>query len=143
VLQQETDYLDLNIPVFGSKVIQWNGENILIFSSQSDGYIVTDITDLGQSVVNQLSTAGTTQSTTWGIIYNLPQAIEDTISSDATVAINVAKSAGAGAAGIAQSVADAVGKTIANLVGPLAGTLTPIIAIVAIGLLLIYLPKKG
>lgn len=142
LMQEETGYLDINIPTYQSVIIYWQGMSILIFSSASDGYIATNITDLGPTVISQLSNIPQV-STAWGMIQNLPQAVMDTVASEANTAISVAKSAGAGAAVIAQAVADAVGKTAANLVSPLIGTLTPIIAIVIIGLLLIYLPKKG
>jgi hypothetical protein len=143
LMQQETDYLDINIPTYQSVVINWQGSSILIFSSANDGYIATDITDLGSSVISQLSNIGPTTPTVWGTITNLPQAVADTVASEANTAISAAKTAGAGASSIAQAVSDAVGKALANLGGPLISTLTPIIAIVAIGLLLIYLPKKG
>jgi hypothetical protein len=143
LMEEDTDYLSLNIPVFSSKVITWNGRNIMIFSSANDGYYTTDISDLGGGVINQLATQSTPQSTTWGIIYNLPQAIMDTIASESDTAISIAKSAGSTAAGIAQAVADATGKTLAGALGPVVNSLMPVLVIAGLVLLVYLAPKKG
>lgn len=143
LMQQETDYLDLNIPIFGSQVITWEGRSILIFSSQNDGYFTTDISDLGTGVVSSLSDIGSTTTTAWGIITQLPTAIQQTVASEANTALQAAKSLGLGTAAVAQSVADAVGKTIANVASPVVGSLLPVLAVVVIAVLFMYGPKRG
>jgi ethanolamine utilization microcompartment shell protein EutL len=143
LMEEDTDYLSIDIPVFTSKVIVWNGRNILVFSSANDGYYTTDISDLGGSVINQLATQSTVQSTAWGMIYNLPQAVSDTIASEANTSINIAKSVGTTAAGLAQAVSDAIGKTLAALLGPVVNSLMPVLVIAGLVLLAYFMPKKG
>jgi hypothetical protein len=143
LMQQETDYLDLDIPVFGSTVIQWRGSNVLIFHSASDGYFTTDITDLGPSVVTQLSSIGSTTPTIWGMITAIPASVQQTVASEANTALQAAKSLGIDTAALAQSVSDATGKALAGLAGPLISTLTPVLIGIGVVLLLMYIPKKG
>ena len=143
IMQEDTDYLDINIPVLTSKVITWNGRYILIFSSQNDGYYTTDISDLGSTEINQLATESTPMSTAWGIIYNLPQAISDTVSSEATTAVNIAKSAGETTAGIAAAVASAVGKALGAGISPIVDSLLPVLLIAGLIFFMMYKPKKG
>lgn len=145
LLQQDTDYLDMDIPVYGSAVVYWRGSNVLIFHSANDGYFTTDITDLGTTVVNQLSNIGSTTPTVWGTITQIPAAVQQTVASEANTAIQAAKSIGVDAAALAQSVSDAVGKALAAAVGPVVDALLPVIAVGIVILLLMYgpKPKKG
>jgi ethanolamine utilization microcompartment shell protein EutL len=143
LMEEDTDYLNINIPVLSSKVIVWNGRNILVFSSANDGYFTTDISDLGGTVINQLATQSTVQSTVWGMIYNLPAAISDTIASEATAAVNTAKSVGTTVAGLSQAVSDAVGKALGALLGPVVYSLLPVLIIAGLVLMVYLAPKKG
>lgn len=143
LMEEDTDYLSIDIPIFSSKVITWMGRNIMIFSSANDGYYTTDISDLGGGVINDIATKSTPQSTAWGMIYNLPAAMSETIASEANTALNVAKSVGAGTAGLAQAVSDAIGKALAGLLGPVVNSLMPVLVIAGLVLLVYLMPKKG
>lgn len=142
VLQEDTDYLDLNIPAGGSTVITWQGRSLLIFNSTDLGYVVTDISALGPAVINQLSNIGSTTPTIWGTITALPQAVMDTVSNEATTAYNTAKSVGASASDILTAVAGAVGNAVGAAAGPVVNSLLPILAVAAGFLIFFYLPKR-
>lgn len=140
-LQQDTDYLNADIPVWGSRVLQWqqmNGMFVLIYHSPTIGYVTTDITDLGTARIQALAE----QSNVQGYQYFLPQAIVDVISEDAEIAINAATSAGATITEIGQAAATAIGQTLANLIQPVVGSLMVPLVIAAV-VLGIYLFKKG
>lgn len=141
VLQQDTNYLSLNIPVLTSTVINWGGRSILIFSSQNDGYFTTDISDLGPTVISQLQNESTPQSTAWGMIYNLPQAVSDTISSEAQTALDAAKAAGNATAGIAAAIAAAIGDALNKLLGPIVSALLPVLLLAGLIFFMMYKPK--
>ena len=143
VLQQDTDYLDMPIPVYGSAVIQWQGSSILIFHSATDGFFTTDITDLGPTVTSQLAHIGPTTPTVWGMITAIPTEVQSTVAADANAALQAAKSLGVDAAAIAQAVADAVGQTIAKVATPVVDSLLPVLAVVVIAVIFMYGPKKG
>lgn len=137
-LQQDTDYLNSGIPVWGSRVTTWSTMVILIYHTQDRGYIVSNISDLPASTIDQLAI----QSEVHGIWYYLPQAIQDVIAERAEDIVSVGTAAGQTLATIGQNVAAAVGKTLSELLNPLVDTLFPVLIIgVAIGV--IYLTKKG
>ncbi|MCI0618948.1 hypothetical protein L0244_38740 [bacterium] len=143
LLQIDTDYLNGGIPVWSSVVLHWREMNkyVLIYRSQTIGYIVTDITDLGMAKITEL--AGKT--TSYGFWYYLPESFVEVISEDAETAISIATSAGKTAAEIGQAAASAIGQTIADLIEPVIGTLTIPIVITAV-LLFFYLfkpPSRG
>jgi hypothetical protein len=127
LLQEETDYLDMGIPPEGSAVIQWNGSTLLIYNSASVGYAVTDISDLPSSTISQLE--ANAQQTAHGMIYYLPQSVEETVSSEATTAYNAAISAGQTGADLVTAVAGAAGKAAAAALSPLVGSLTPVLIV--------------
>lgn len=138
LLQQDTDFLHQEIPVWGSRVVNWMNRFVLIYHTQNLGYVLTDITDLGQAAINELAK----KSEVHGMWYFLPQSIMETISDEAETAIEVAKTAGKAGAEILQSTADAIGKAAADLLKPLIDALMiPIVILGAIGM--IYLIKKG
>lgn len=138
LLQKDTDYLNTGIGIWQSRVVDWNGRFILIYRSETEGYIPTDITDLGQVRIQAL----VEQSEIHGIWYYLPSSIASVISDAAEETIDAIKEAGGGITEIAQSTATAIGQTVANLTKPIVDTLAiPLILGVAIGL--IYLMKKG
>lgn len=143
LMQEDTDYTDMNIPVGSSVVINWNGASILIFNSSVLGLVPTDISDLGPAVISQLSNIGSTTPTVWGAITALPQSVSQTISSEADTAIEAAKSTGAAAAAVLQAAADAIGKAAAAATGPVVDSLLPILAVAAGFLIFFYLPKRG
>lgn len=137
-LQQDTDYLNAGIPVWGSRVTTWSTMIILIYHTQDMGYIVSDISDLPSSTIDQLMI----QSEVHGPWYYLPQSVQQVISERAEQVVAVGTAAGQAVATIGQNVASAVGKTLADLLSPLVSTLAPVLIIgVAVGL--IYLTKKG
>ncbi len=141
LLQQDTDYLNQGIPVWGSRVLIWTQMSnmpVLIYHTKDFGYALTDISDLGQSVIDELAK----QSDVHGMWYYLPQSIQDVIAEDAETIADVAKAAGQTTADILAAVAATVGRTIADLIKPLVDTLMlPLIIGIAIGL--VYLTKKG
>lgn len=142
VVQQNTNYLDAGIPVYGSRVLIWTENNnmpVLIYHAYGDvGYILTDISDLGQSVIAALAR----ESEVHGMWYYLPNSIMEVIAEDTEKAIELAKFAGQTTAQVLQAAAAETGKTVADLIKPLVDTLMiPIIAALVIGM--IYLVKKG
>ena len=142
-LEEDTNYLTEGIPVWGSRVVIWEhpdgtSTTVLIYHTQDIGYVTTDISDLGQSVINQLEQ----QSDIHGMWYYLPQSMEEIVSEKTEAAIDAAKAAGKVPFDVAQYAAEALGKTINDLLKPLIGSLTvPLVLGVAIGL--VYLAKKG
>ena len=134
LLQEDTDYLNAGIPIWGSRVVQWEGMTILIYHTKDVGYVVSNISDLPQSTIDQLMK----QSDVHGMWYYLPQSIQDVIAEDAEAAVEAAKAVGGTAADILAFTSKTIGDTIANLIQPL----VPLLIIgVAIGV--IYLAKKG
>ena len=135
--QQDTNYLDAGIPVFGSRVAIWqqNGNMaVLIYHTKDYGYVLSNITDLGQATINELAK----QSDVHGMWYYLPQATQEVIAERAEQVAEAAAAAGNTAADILSAVSKAIGDTLGNLIQPL------IIPLVIIGVILgIYLIKKG
>lgn len=137
-LQQDTNYLGAGIPVWGSRVVSWSTMIVLIYHTETEGYIVSDITDLPATTIDSLMQ----QSDVQGMWAYLPQSIQQVITERVEDVIELGKAAGESAAVIAQRAATVIGQTVANLVNPVVGALTvPLIIGVAIGL--IYLIKKG
>ena len=137
LLQKDTDYLNVGIGIWQSRVVDWNGRFILIYRSETEGYIPTDITDLGQVRIQAL----TEQSEIHGVWYYLPSSIASVISDAAEETIDTIKEAGGGITEIAQSTATAIGQTVANLLQPVVSTLT--IPLIVAGIVaLVYLFKK-
>lgn len=138
---EATLYLDAGIPVYGSRVALWaeNGNMpVLIYHTKDYGYALTDISDLGASVINELAT----QSEIHGIWYYLPQSIQSVVTERAEDIANVAASAGNTAEEIIEKVATTTGNTLYDLLAPVVDALT--VPLILIGVLLgIYLFKKG
>lgn len=137
-LQMDTDYLNAGIPLYGSRVLNWDGMFVLIYNTPTVGYLLSDISDLGTARIQALAQ----QSEVHGMWFYLPQSIAENISEDAEAIMDTAARAGASAATIAQAGAGAIGQTLANLLGPVVGALTiPLLLGVALGV--VYLAKKG
>jgi hypothetical protein len=137
-LQQDTDYTNAGIPIWGSRVTSWATMIILIYHTKDMGYIVSDISDLPASTIDQLMQ----QSDVHGIWYYLPQSIQDVIAERSEQIISIGQAAGQAAATIGQNVATAIGTTIANLLQPLVDTLFPVL-ILGVAIAVVYLTKKG
>lgn len=150
VLQQETNFTGVGIPPGGSWVVTWdrygngNYEWILIYNSTDPtvGFVVSDISDLSSSLINQLianSTAasGNPNQPQEGWWYYLPQAVEDTISSDTEVVISAAKSAGQSVADLATSAANGLSNAASSALTGFMGALTP--ALIVVGLAALFL----
>jgi hypothetical protein len=139
--QQDTNYLDAGIPVFGSRVAIWTQNNnmpVLIYHTKDYGYVLTDISDLGQSVIDQLAK----QSEVHGMWYYLTQSTQEVIAERAEQVVQTAEAVGGATADILQAVAATVGKTLHDLIAPLVDALMiPLVIIGAIAA--IYLIKKG
>lgn len=111
---------------------------VLIYHTKDFGYATTDISDLGQSLIDQLAK----QSEVHGMWYYLPQSIQDVIAERVEDVADIAKSAGATLTEILSAVATTVGQTLHDLIAPLVDTLMiPLVIGIAVGL--IYLTKKG
>lgn len=137
-LQQDTDYLNSGIPIWGSRVTTWSTMIILIYHTKDIGYVVSNISDLPASTIDQLMQ----MSDVHGMWYYLPQTVQDVIAERAEDIVALGVDLGQGVATIGQNVAAAIGKTLSELLNPLVSTLmVPLIIGVAIGL--IYLAKKG
>jgi hypothetical protein len=137
VLQQDTDYLNAGIPVFGSRVLIWTQNNnmpVLIYHTKDYGYVLTDISDLGQSTIDALAK----QSEVHDMWYYLTQSTQEVIAERAEQIAETAAAAGNVTADILAAISKTVGNVIGNLIQPL------IIPLVIIGVILgIYLIKKG
>ena len=134
VFEQDTQYLEAGIPVFGSRVVQWGNEFILIYHTEKLGYVLTDITDLGSATIAELAK----QSEVHGMWYYLPQMIQEVIAQDAEEVANLGVTAGKAAETILGEVSKTVGTVVGNIIQPLIPTL--LIVAVILG---IYLIKKG
>jgi hypothetical protein len=139
LLQEDTDYLDAGIPTEGSAVMNWNGTTVLIYNSPTIGYVVTDISDLPASTIQNISV----QSTVHGMLYYLPQAIADTISSEAETAVNLSKQAGQTGVNLITAAANGAGQAVAALTSPIVNSLMPLLVIAGLVLLVYLSPKKG
>lgn len=139
--QQDTNYLDAGIPIWGSRVVIWTQNNnmvVLIYHTKDYGYTLNDITDFGQAKIAELAK----QSDVQGMWYYLPQSIQDTIAERAEEVASVAKQVGATTAEILQAIAAETGKTLHDLLAPVVEAL--FVPLVIVGALLgIYLLKKG
>jgi len=141
LLQMDTDYLNAGMDVWESRVLIWTQMNnmpVLIYRTKDYGYATTDISDLGQSVINELAK----QSEVHGMWYYLPQSIQEVVSERAENVAAVAKAAGNTVTDITRFVADAIGKTLHDLLAPLVDVLAPIL-ILGVAIAAIYLTKKG
>jgi hypothetical protein len=140
-LQEDTNYLNADIPVWGSRVLIWTQANnmpVLIYHTADMGYVTTDISDLGQSVIDQLAQ----QSEVHGMWYYLPQSIEDVLTEKAESIETAAKNAGLDAEAIVKQVATTLGQTIGDIIKPVIDPLiVPLILGVAVAV--IYFTKKG
>lgn len=129
------------IPTEGSVVLSWIDANenqrfVLVYHSADDKWYFTDITDLGQTTINNLAQ----QSTVHGVLWYLPQSVVEVVSED----IEALNQNGvlSTATDAVQQVATAVGNAIGAAIQPATSTLMP--AIIVIGALaFIYLFKKG
>ncbi len=139
--QQDTNYLDAGIPVWGSRVAIWTQNNnmaVLIYHTQNYGYTLNDITDFGQAKIAELAR----QSDVQGMWFYLPQSIQDVITDRAEQVATVAQQVGATTADILQAVATETGKTLQDLLAPVVDALlVPLVLVGAIAA--IYLIKKG
>jgi hypothetical protein len=137
----DTNYLNADIPVWGSRVVVWGEMGnmpVLIYHTKDIGYVVTDLSSLGQATINEIGR----QSDVHGIWYFLPQSIAEVVSEEGETAIEVAKSVGKTGEAVLVDVAAAVGKAVGDLTGPLVDKLMiPLIIVGVIGM--IYLIKKG
>lgn len=135
--QQDTNYLDAGIPVFGSRVAIWTQNNnmpVLVYHTKDFGYVLSDISSLGQSTIDQLAK----QSDVHSMWYYLTQSTQEVISERAEQVAETAAAAGNITADILDAVSRAIGDTISNLIAPL------IIPLIIIGVIAaIYLIKKG
>lgn len=141
VFQEDTGYLQAGIPIFGSRVAIWSRANnmpVLIYHTANYDYVLSDIRDLGQSVINELAK----QSEVHGFWYYLLPETQQVITERAEQVATVAEQAGKSVAEITQNVAATVGKTLHDLIAPLVDAL--LIPLVITGAVLgIYLLKKG
>lgn len=139
--QQDTNYLDAGIPVFGSRVVIWTQNNnmvVLIYHTAGYGYTLDNITDLGPAKIAELAK----QSDVQGMWYYLPQSIQDVIAERAEEVATAAEQIGATTAEILQAIAAETGKTIHDLLAPVVEAL--FVPLVIVGVLVgIYLFKKG
>lgn len=137
-LQQDTNYLNAGIPIWGSRVTTWATMVILIYHTKDIGYVVSNISDLSPTLIDQLMM----QSEVHGIWYYLPQSTQDIIAERAEQVADAAIAAGTGVEEAIKRVATDIGDTLRNLLKPVVDTLMiPLILGVAIAL--IYLTKKG
>lgn len=132
--QQDTDYINAGIPVWSSRVTTWGTMIILIYHTQDIGFVVSDISDLPPSLIDQLMT----QSEVHGMWYYLPQETQNVISERSEQLIAAAKIAGTGIEDITKRVAADIGNILKEILQPLA----PIL-IFGVAVALIYLTKKG
>jgi len=146
-LQQDTDFLNAGIPVYGSRVLFWEFLHawLLIFHSATQGYIVSDISDLGATTIAELSKQlnPVDQYCSYGLFcwYYLPQSLVEVIADDAETAMNAAVVVGRTTSEVMQAGAETIGKTIANAIGPVASALAlPLVLGIALGVA--YLAKQ-
>lgn len=135
--QQDTNYLDAGIPVFGSRVVKWEqnaGMFVLIYHTKDYGYVLTNISDLPAGTIAELAK----QSEVHGMWYYLPTAVQEVIAERAEQVAETAAAAGNTTADILLFISKAIGDVLGNLIAPLIGPL--IIVAIVLG---IYLIKKG
>jgi len=141
LFQKDTDYINAGIPIFGSRVAIWTQAGnmpVLIYHTATYGYVLTDISDLGQAVINELAK----QSEVHGMWYYLIPSTQEVITESAEQVIVLAEQAGKTTAEILQTVAQVTGNTLHDLIAPLVDAL--FIPLVITGVLLgIYLFRKG
>lgn len=138
VFQMDSDYLNADIPVYGSRVAKWGTMTVLIYHTNGFGYTLSDISDLGSSTISELAK----QSEIHGMWFYLPTAIQEVIAEDAETVATAAASAGKTLQEITKQVAETTGKTLHDLIAPLVDALS--IPLILVGALLgIYLLKKG
>src|SRR5262245_25837059 len=115
-----------------------NNMPVLIYHTSTRGYVLTDISDLGQSVINQLAT----QSEIHGMWFYLVSSTQEVIAERAEQTVQLAEAAGKTAAEVSQAVAGALGKTLHDLLAPVISALfVPLVlATIVLG---IYVFKKG
>lgn len=137
-LQQDTDYLNAGIPIWGSRVITWSTMVILIYHTKDIGYVVSDISDLPAETINSLMQ----NSEVHGMWYYLPQSVQDVVAERAEDVIAIGQAAGNATATLLENAATTIGNTLRDLLKPVIDTLiVPLVLGVAIAL--IYLTKKG
>lgn len=141
LMQKDTDYLNAGIPVYGSRVAIWveaNNMPVLIYHTNGYGYVLTDLSDLGQAVIDELAK----QSEVHGLWYYLVPSTQEIISERAEQTIAIAETAGKTVAEITQATAATIGNTLHDLIKPLVDAL--FLPLVIVGLVLLgYLVKKG
>lgn len=143
VLQEQTNYLNRDIPVGGSWVVTIDNGNglfddyILIYHSPSVGYVANDISDLSSSLVQQLI-ANSQQSTTGNSMwYYLPQSVDQVISEDTEAVINAAKAAGQYGMDLATTAANALSDAANKAFNATLSAITP--ALIVVGLAALFL----
>ena len=142
VFQDDTDYLHAGIPLFGSRVTLWaraNNMPVLIYRTETYGYVLTDLSDLGQALITELAK----QSEIHGVWYYLIPSTQQVISERAEDAANIAAEAGKSVAEITQAVAATAGNTLHDLLAPVVNALALPLVILGLVLAMYYLPKKG
>lgn len=142
LLEINTGYLSQGIPVYGSRVLIWAENNdmpVLIYHTLDQGYVLTDISDLGASVIAELGR----ESEIHGFWYYLPQSIQEVLAEKAESAIDVVKQAGLDTAEMWKAAAAAIGETIAQLIRPLIKVDTLLIPLIVAGVIAIVYLKKG
>jgi hypothetical protein len=131
-----------------TKLIEWNGIEVLVFIGPNpidigDGNLYQDVYLADVSDAPQLAAmgSGAYQQPTQSMLDALPQAITDTIASDAATAGQLVNSAGQSAKNVLLQAASTVGQTAGNLLAPVASSLSPILVGAIVVLALVMLPK--
>lgn len=139
LLQQETGYLDAGIPVGGSVVMDWSGMYVLVYHSENAGYQTTDVSDLPAATIAELAKWTPSQ----GVLYFLPQSVQETIQSETETAIDAVKAAGGTVSSIAEAAATTIGQTLNNLLSPVVSALTVPLVLAAVVLVIYFLPQHS
>lgn len=132
-----------------SKVVNWNDMSVLVFIGANpisqDGNLYPDVylTDVSDAPQLQAMLAPGFNSPPQSMLDTLPQAIEDTIASDAATAGALVNQAGQAASAALVNIASTVGKVAGAAVSPLLGDLAPILIGIGALLFILYMPKTG
>jgi hypothetical protein len=131
------------------KIVNWDNRSILIFIGANpitvDGNLYPDVylTDVSDAPQLQAMLQPGYSAPPQGMLDTLPQAIEDTITSEAATAGALVNSAGQAVSAALVNVATTAGKVAAGAVSPLLGDLTPILIGAAVLLFILYMPKSS
>lgn len=133
-----------------TKVVQWNGESVLVFIGPNpidigDGNLYQDVylTDVSDAPQLAALTSGVYQQAPQSMLDTLPQAITDTIASEAASAGVLMNSAGQSARDLLVATAGAIGATAGAALSPVVSSLSPVLigALVILGLY--FMPKRS